>query len=168
MIQRSRKNTVKTKVGKRSVAFAIILITSFCHTSLGLEALKPANGAKISILTPINGAIVSTTFNLKLSARRMTIMPANIPHTDSGHYHLVIDGTIPLKINDQPHHAHRTAHSAFEKGQREGALTLSPGAHTVQALLVDHLHRPHNPPLLSEKISITVVAPILLKPAKKP
>ncbi len=168
MIQSSRRKRAALIIGKGSIAFAIILIVSFCHTSLAVEAFKPANGAKISILTPANGAIVPTTFSLKLSATRMTVMPAGVPHTDSGHYHLLIDDSKPIKNNDHPKRAYPAAYDAFEKGQRETSLTLSPGAHTVQVLLVDHLHRPHNPPLLSEKITISVVAPISLKPAKKP
>lgn len=168
MIQNPRKKRTLPTSGKASIAFVIIFIVSFCHTSLAVEAFKPANGAKISILSPDNGAIVSTTFRLKLSATRMTIMPAGIPHTDSGHYHLLIDGSTRIKNDEQPNRPHPTTYDIFEKGQREGALTLSAGPHSLQILLVDHLHRPHNPPLLSEKISITVVAPISLKPAKKP
>lgn len=161
----SSENRNKVTSNNNLSAFFLIVLALFCHNCLALKTFKPANGAKISIESPLNGAIVSTNFKLKFSATRMSIMPADIPHTDSGHYHLLVDNSSPIKIGE----ASKLPHSgAFEKGQREGSLTLTPGQHTLQLLLVDHLHRPHNPPLLSEKISVTVIAPILPKSSKNP
>jgi hypothetical protein len=37
-----------------------------------------------------------------------------------------------------------------------GNDTLEPGEHTLQLLLGDHLHIPHDPPLSSARITITV------------
>ena len=44
----------------------------------------------------------------------------------------------------------------FGKGQTETELELEPGTHTLQLLLGDHMHVPHEPPVMSEKITITV------------
>jgi hypothetical protein len=44
----------------------------------------------------------------------------------------------------------------FGKGQTETTLTLPPGKHTLQLLLADQNHIPHNPPVISKKITITV------------
>ena len=44
----------------------------------------------------------------------------------------------------------------FGKGQTEAAVTLAPGRHRLQLLLGDHLHIPHEPPVLSAPIKITV------------
>ena len=41
-------------------------------------------------------------------------------------------------------------------GQTEVALQLAPGKHTLRLLLGDHLHRPHDPPVMSEPVTITV------------
>ena len=41
-------------------------------------------------------------------------------------------------------------------GQTETELTLPPGQHTLQLVLGDALHIPHQPPVRSEKITITV------------
>jgi hypothetical protein len=35
-------------------------------------------------------------------------------------------------------------------------VTLPPGKHTLQLVLGDHNHVPHNPPVISKKITITV------------
>ncbi len=48
------------------------------------------------------------------------------------------------------HHLH------FGKGQTEAVVTLAPGKHRLQLLLADHLHLPHDPPVVSEPITISV------------
>ncbi len=122
------------------------------------SALPSAKGASIAITSPADGAVVPTSFKLTFQSRRMTIMPAGIAHTESGHYHLVIDKTADAKAGVPLDHKNEIA---FEKGERTGSISLSPGQHSLQLILVDHLHRPHSPPLVSDKISVTVVAPIL-------
>ena len=44
----------------------------------------------------------------------------------------------------------------FGKGQTETYLELPPGRHTLQLLMGDAEHIPHDPPILSRKITITV------------
>jgi Domain of unknown function (DUF4399) len=44
----------------------------------------------------------------------------------------------------------------FGKGQTETQVKLTPGKHTLQLLLGDSTHVPHNPPVISKKITITV------------
>jgi hypothetical protein len=44
----------------------------------------------------------------------------------------------------------------FGKGQTETELKLAPGKHTLQLVFADQDHKPHNPPVTSEKITITV------------
>ena len=47
-------------------------------------------------------------------------------------------------------------HVHFGKGQTETTIELKPGKHTLQLLLGDQLHVPHDPALVSKKITITV------------
>jgi hypothetical protein len=54
----------------------------------------------------------------------------------------------PLPANDQIRH--------FGLGQTETELTLAPGRHTLQLVLGDALHIPHQPPVRSAQITITV------------
>ena len=44
----------------------------------------------------------------------------------------------------------------YGKGQTETRITLPSGTHTLQLLLGDHNHVPHNPPVMSERITVTV------------
>ena len=47
-------------------------------------------------------------------------------------------------------------HKHFGKGQTEMMLTLTPGKHTLQLVLGDQNHIPHNPPVVSDVITVTV------------
>jgi hypothetical protein len=44
----------------------------------------------------------------------------------------------------------------FGKGQTETSLTLPAGKHTLELVFADYAHMPFNPPLHSQKITITV------------
>ncbi|MAP74110.1 MAG: hypothetical protein CMJ55_07610 [Planctomycetaceae bacterium] len=55
---------------------------------------------------------------------------------------------MPLAASDNIRH--------FGKGQTEVTLELPPGKHTLQLVLGDWIHLPHSPPVMSEKITITV------------
>ena len=47
-------------------------------------------------------------------------------------------------------------HRHFGGGQTEVELTLPPGRHTLQMVLGDHLHIPHDPPIASSVVTIEV------------
>ena len=70
-----------------------------------------------------------------------------------GHHHLVVDS--PLPALDQPL-PKDDKHLHFGKGQTETVLTLAPGKHTLQLVLGDANHIPHQPAVVSERITITV------------
>lgn len=44
----------------------------------------------------------------------------------------------------------------FGSGQTQATLTLEPGEHTLQLLVGDLNHIPHEPPVMSERITIEV------------
>ena len=48
-------------------------------------------------------------------------------------------------------------HIHFGKGQTEAELTLTPGPHTLQLLLGDFEHVPHEAPVVSKLLHVTVV-----------
>jgi hypothetical protein len=83
----------------------------------------------------------------------MGVAPAGIEKAGTGHHHLIVDAELPpvgLPIPATDHYRH------FGKGQTEVLLDLPPGEHTLQLLLGDHIHIPHDRPVTSERISISV------------
>jgi hypothetical protein len=44
----------------------------------------------------------------------------------------------------------------YGKGQTEAVLELAPGRHALQLVFADYAHVPHDPPVVSKKITVTV------------
>jgi hypothetical protein len=110
--------------------------------------------AVVYFLSPANGATVRSPVTVRFGLRGMGVAPAGVTSPNTGHHHLLIDvDTLPpdnLPIPNDEKHRH------FGLGQTEAEITLPPGQHTLQLVLGDHLHIPHEPPVRSEKITITV------------
>lgn len=126
--------------------------------ALGLSAALVAQqsaapeGAQVYIVTPANGATVDRTFKVVFGLSGMGVAPAGVERENTGHHHLLVDKDTPSDLS-QPLGGD-VLH--FGMGQTETTLTLEPGTHTLQLVLGDHLHIPHNPPVMSEKITVTV------------
>jgi hypothetical protein len=119
---------------------------------LGLPLASPA-GAKVYFIEPKNGATIKGPVKVVFGLSGMGVAPAGTNVEDTGHHHLLIndpkvDLTTTLPATEQVLH--------FGKGQTETTLTLKPGQHTLQLVLGDYKHQPHNPAVVSEKITITV------------
>ena len=113
----------------------------------------PAN-AMVYFLSPANGATVSSPVTIRFGLRGMGVAPAGVTNPNTGHHHLLVDvDTLPPDNLPLPNDAN---HRHFGLGQTETELTLPPGQHTLQLVLGDALHIPHQPPVVSEKITITV------------
>ena len=114
---------------------------------------KSAEGAKVMILEPANGAQVTSPVTVKFGITGMEIAPAGTDKANSGHHHLIIDAKFadpkgPIPADDNNKH--------FGKGQTETIVELKPGQHTLQLVLGDKNHIPHDPIVQSEVITITV------------
>jgi hypothetical protein len=110
-------------------------------------------GATAYIISPTNGATVKSPFTVRFGLKGMGVAPAGVTNANTGHHHLIIDADTPadsVPIPNDDKHRH------FGAGQTEVELTLPPGQHTLQLVLGDALHIPHQPPVRSEKITITV------------
>ena len=113
---------------------------------------SPAD-ARVFFITPADGASVSNPVRIEFGIDGMDIVPAGTRQANSGHHHLLIDTGLPdmgLPIPADDRHVH------FGDGSTATEITLEPGVHSLQMLLGDYLHIPHDPPVLSEPITITV------------
>jgi hypothetical protein len=88
-----------------------------------------------------------------MGLRNMGICPKGINRPNVGHHHLLIDTDLPPF--DQPIPSDRN-HLHFGAGETEARVELAPGKHTLQLLMGDYNHVPHDPPVYSKKITITV------------
>ena len=83
------------------------------------------------------------------------VAPAGVKFDNTGHHHLLVDTDFSELKTDAPLPAtDKILH--FGKGQTETALPLTPGKHTLQLVFADYTHSMFDPPLHSQKITITV------------
>ena len=138
-----------------AVAAALILAASSVAVSQAQDRTPSPKGAKVFIISPKNGETVSSPVTVKFGIKGMTLAPAGTKQENSGHHHLLVDTDAPADLSQPlPVVPDKIIH--FGKAQTETTLTLPPGKHTLQLLLGDQNHIPHNPPVLSKKITITV------------
>lgn len=132
-------------------------IAFFClamGASAALERQPSPEGAEAYIISPADGEVVGKTFTVRFGLKGMGVAPAGIDKANTGHHHLLINAEslpamdTPMPMTDSLKH--------FGGGQTEVELTLPPGKHRLQLVLGDYLHIPHQPPVISEEITVTV------------
>ncbi len=119
----------------------------------GLTSTAAPAGAKVFFVELKDGAEVVSPVNIKFGVEGIEIAPAGEDKPNSGHHHLVIDSELPPP--DAPVPADKN-NLHFGKGQTEASIALTPGKHTLQLSFANYLHVPFNPPLASDKITVTV------------
>ena len=112
------------------------------------------SNAKVYFINVNDGDQLKSPFLLQFGLSGKGVAPAGVDRENTGHHHLLInvdeinfEDTIP----SSPNHIH------FGGGQTEARIDLMPGIYTLQLLLGNMSHVPHQPPVLSPKIKITVV-----------
>ena len=136
----------------RGMAVALLLSTA-CALAADLPRSPAPEGVVLYLIAPTDGDTLASPVTVRFGLNGMGIAPAGIAFPGTGHHHLLIDAPLPpfdRPIPADEHHVH------FGKGQTEAAVTLAPGRHRLQLLLGDHLHIPHEPPVLSAPITIIV------------
>lgn len=143
-------STVTKRVLVASVG--VVLLAGFVAAQV--VKIKSPDTAKVYIISPKNGDTVTAPFTIQFGLKGMGVAPANTNVPNTGHHHLLVDVTTmpdmnaPLPNNENIRH--------FGGGQTETELSLPAGRHTLQLLFADYLHTPHDMPVVSEKITITV------------
>jgi len=111
------------------------------------------DGASVYFITPADGATVASPVNVEFGIEGMDVVAAGVNEAHSGHHHLLVDTGLPdlgLPIPADAKHIH------FGDASTATELSLEPGTHTLQLLLGDHLHIPHDPPVTSQQITVVV------------
>ena len=110
-------------------------------------------GATVFIISPTDGATVSSPVSVKFGISGISVAPAGQNTPNTGHHHLLIDTELAnpdAPVPADPQHVH------YGKGQTETSIELEPGQHTLQLVLGDGNHVPHQPPIVSKVVTITV------------
>jgi hypothetical protein len=111
-------------------------------------------GAQVYFISPKDGEEITGPVTVRMGLKGMGVAPAGVELKDTGHHHLLINVvTLPPMGENLPND---DQHRHFGNGQTEATITLPPGRHTPQLVLGDHNHIPHQPPVMSPKITITV------------
>lgn len=118
------------------------------------ERTSSPNGAELYIISPADGETVRGSVTVRFGLKGMGVAPAGVQMENTGHHHLLIDADLPADRSAPLPATDKVLH--FGKGQTETTLTLPPGQHTLMLVLGDHSHVPHEPPVVSKKITITV------------
>jgi len=137
----------------KNVASSLFFTLSLAVASATAIAADAPAEAKVYFISPQNGATVSSPVTVRFGLSGMGVAPAGIEMAGTGHHHLIVDAPLPDVTKTIPTD---DKHLHFGGGQTETQLTLPPGQHTLQLVLGDYLHIPHTPPVVSEKITITV------------
>jgi hypothetical protein len=122
--------------------------------SISLSATPSPPNAEVFIIWPPDGAVITGgKFWVRMGLRNMGVAPKGTDMANVGHHHLLIDTDLPPMDKEIPNDRN---HVHFGAGETEARIELPPGKHTLQLLLGDKDHKPHDPPVYSKKITITV------------
>jgi len=117
------------------------------------KATAAPEGASVRIISPTDGEEVSSPVKVVFGLSGMGVAPAGVDRANTGHHHIMIDGGDELPKAGEPM-TDNVKH--FGGGQTEAELELDKGPRTLQLIIGDKNHAPHHPPIVSEKITITV------------
>lgn len=135
-------------------ALAVAAIAFATATVYAQERTPSPPGAEVYIISPKDGATVKSPVTVRFGLKGMGVAPAGVKFEHTGHHHLLIDTDLPSNLNAPLPTTDHVRH--FGKGQTEASIELPPGKHTLQLVLGDQNHIPHDPPVVSKKITITV------------
>lgn len=123
--------------------------------AFAIERTPSPKDAYLYIGWPNDGEVIRAghPFRVWFGLRHMGVAPKGVNAPATGHHHLIIDADLPpfdQQIPSDRNYLH------FGAGQTETMLELPPGKHTLQLILGDHNHVPHDPPVYSRKKTIYV------------
>jgi hypothetical protein len=119
------------------------------------ERIPAPEGARVFFISPADGDTVSSPVTFLFGAERIGIAPAGVEFPNTGHHHLLINVALD-EIDFDADIPADERHRHFGGGQTMVTLDLPAGTHTFMLLMGDDLHVPHDPPLMSEIITVTV------------
>ncbi len=122
----------------------------------GHERTPSAEDVTVYFVTPADGETVSNPVTFRFGLEGMGIAPADVEWPNTGHHHMFIN-LDPGETHDMDEMIPATPDILhFGGGQTQVTLDLPAGTHTFWLLLGDHNHLPHDPPVISAPITLTI------------
>jgi hypothetical protein len=109
--------------------------------------------AKVYFIYPTDGAYIPPNPVIRFGLLNMGVAPAGFDKPNTGHHHLLVDAELPPLDQPIPNDFN---HLHFGAGQTEAKITLPLGPHKLRLLFADSAHVPHDPPVYSDVINVTV------------
>src|ERR1700742_4150252 len=144
---------VARRTALRALFFIMLCGLSMCGPAFAEQTPSPP-GAEEYIIWPADGTVIhGGKLWVRMGLRNMGVCPKGVAIPNTGHHHLLIDTDLPPLDQEIPSDRQ---HLHFGAGETDARIELPPGKHTLQLLLGDQNHVPHNPPVYSKKITIIV------------
>lgn len=145
----------------KTLVTALGLCLSVAALPISAQDTPSPEGAMVYFANLKDGDVISGPVSVVFGLKGMGVAPAGTEKENTGHHHLLInraplgegpDGADELiyGVPADDNHIH------FGGGQTETVLDLPAGEHTLQMVLGDLNHVPHNPPVMSDVITIMV------------
>ena len=140
-------------MNKQMTRITTLFLTLFFFPLLLIAGETPSpEGAKAYFIDLQDGDNVKSPLLIRFGlTEQMGIAPALADWPDTGHFHLIIDSKPP-----NPDRPISNKHLHLHKGQTEAIVELKQGKHTLQIVMGDYSHIPHDPPVMSTIITINV------------
>lgn len=138
-----------------TVAMVLALSLAAVMAAMAMERTPAPKDVYLYIGWPNDGEVIRAghPFRVWFGLRQMGVAPKGVDTPATGHHHLIIDADLPPL--DEPIPSNRN-YLHFGAGQTETMLELPPGKHTLQLIMGDHKHIPHDPPVVSKQKTIYV------------
>ena len=142
-------------IGFRALVCSSVIFVAATTAALAQTQTPSPQGAAVYFINLKDGDTVTSPFKVQFGLTGMGIAPVGVQNERTGHHHLLIDTKLSDDELKRPIAAD-AQHVHFGGGQTETTVTLPPGRHTLQLVLGDWSHIPHNPPVMSPAITVTV------------
>lgn len=139
---------------RNTLIFSVLLAAVLQAGAARSEPSVAPENAQVYFIWPSDNTVITGgKFWVRMGLRNMGVAPKGAAIANTGHHHLLINTELPSMTESIPNDRN---HLHFGAGETEARIELPPGKHTLQLLLGDKDHIPHNPPVQSKKITITV------------
>jgi hypothetical protein len=144
---------MRLAIMRRAIILAALATVIFGSTAVYAATPAPKD-AQEYFIWPSDGTVIhGGKFWVRMGLRNMGVAPKGTNLPNVGHHHLLIDTELPPMTEPIPSDRN---HLHFGAGETEARIELPPGKHTLQLLLGDNNHIPHDPPVYSKKITVIV------------